>query len=57
MIIHNIVEGNVFCCYCREALSTEEIIERHIKNYFKINGKQRIKMLKKGEYVGFKNYK
>ena len=45
-----------FCCYCLQAFSREEILKRHIKNCFKINGKQRIIMLKKGEYVKFKNY-
>ena len=29
----------------------------HIKDCFKINGKQTIKMPKKGEYVKFKNFK
>ena len=31
------------------------ILKCHIKNCFKINGKQTIKMPKKGEYVKFKN--
>ena len=33
---------------------TEEILKGYIKDCFKINGKQRIKMSKKGEYVKFK---
>ena len=45
-----------FCRYCLQACSTEEILKRHIKDCFKINGKQRIIMLKKGEHVKFKNY-
>ena len=38
------------------AFITEEILKHHIKDYFKINGKQTIKMPKKGEYVKFKNF-
>ena len=39
-----------------QAFRTEEILKRHIKDSFKINGKQRIIMPKKGEYVKFKNH-
>ena len=42
--------------YCLQAFSTEEILKRRIKDCFKINGKQRIIMPGKGEYVKFKNY-
>ena len=45
-----------FCYYCLQAFSTEEILKIHIKNLFKINGKQRIIMSKKAEFVKFKNY-
>ena len=45
------------CCYCLQAFSTEATLKSHIKDYFKINGKQRIKIPKKEEYVRFKNYK
>ena len=45
-----------FCRYCAQAFSTVEILKRHIKYCFKINGKSRIIMTKKGEYVKFKNY-
>ena len=34
-------------------VSTEEILKSHIKDCFKINSKQRIIKLKKGEYVKF----
>ena len=44
-----------FCHYCLKALSTEEILKRHIKDFIKINGKQNINMPKKSEYVSFKN--
>ena len=45
-----------FCRYCLHAFIAEEILKCHIKYYFKINGKQTIKMPKKGEYVKFKNF-
>ena len=54
IIILSAVEKK-FCCYCLLAFSTEEILKRHIKDCFKINGKQKIIMPKKGEYVIFKN--
>ena len=46
-----------FCRYCLHASTTEEILKRHIKDCFNINGKQRVMMSKKGEYVKFKNLK
>ena len=45
-----------FCRYCLQAFSTEEILKIHIKDCFKINGKQIIITPKKGECVKFKNY-
>ena len=36
-----------FCCYCLQAFGTEEILERHIKDCFKINSKPRTIMPKK----------
>ena len=45
-----------FCRFSLQALSTEEILKRHIKDCFKINGKQRILMPIKGEYIKFRNY-
>ena len=45
-----------FCHNCSHAFITEEILMCHIKDCFKINGKQTIKMPKKGEYVKFKNF-
>ena len=45
-----------FCRYCLQAFSTQEILKRHLKDCFKINGKQRIILPTKGEYVKFKNY-
>ena len=45
-----------FCRYYLHAFITEEILKCHIKDRFKINGKQTIKMPKKGEYFKFKNF-
>ena len=42
--------------HCLQVFSTDEILKHHIKDCFKINGKQRIIMSKKGEYVKIKNY-
>ena len=44
------------CCFCSHAAITEEILKHRIKDCIKINGKQRIKIPKKGEYVKFKNF-
>ena len=46
-------ERKHFCRYCLQAFSAEEILKSHIKEYFKINGKQKTK---EGEFVKFKNY-
>ena len=43
-------------CSCLHCFITEEILKHQIKNCFKINGKQTIKMFKKGKYVKFKNF-
>ena len=53
-IIHYILEKKHFCRYCLQTFSTEEILKCHIKDCFKINGKQRIIMLKKVDYAKFK---
>ena len=45
-----------FCRYCLHAFITEEILKHHIKNCFKTNGKQKIKMPEIGEYVKFQNF-
>ena len=45
-----------FCRYCLQAFIAEEILKHHIKGCFKTNGKQTIKMPKKGEYVKFTNF-
>ena len=41
---------------CLQAFLIEKILKHHIRHCFKINGKQRIIMSKKGDYVKFKNY-
>ena len=45
-----------YCRYGLQAFGTEEILKCHIKDCFKINGKQKIVMSKKDEYVKFKNH-
>ena len=45
-----------FCRYCLQAFSSEEISKSHIKDRFKINGKQRTIMPRKGEFIKFRNY-
>ena len=58
IIILLTVEKNI-CPYCftsLQAFSTEQLLKCHIKDCFKINGKQKILMPKKGEYVKFKDY-
>ena len=57
MYDHSLHRGRKhFCRYCLHAFITDKILKRHIKDCFKINGKQRIIMRKKGEYVKLKNY-
>ena len=46
-----------FCRCCLEAFRTAEKMKFHIKDYFKINGKQTVNMPKKGEFVKSKNLK
>ena len=48
-------ERKHFCRYFLHPFITEDILKRHIKDCFKINGKHKIKMRTKGEYVKFKN--
>ena len=43
-----------FCCYCLQDFSTEDILKCHIEDFFKINGKQRIIIPTKDEFVKFK---
>ena len=57
MYDHTLHRGKkYFCRYCLQAFSIEEILKRHIKDFFKVNGEQRIIMPKKSEYVKFNNY-
>ena len=44
-----------FCRYCFQVFSSEEILKSHIKDCFKNNGKQTIKMSENSEYNKFKN--
>ena len=57
MYDHSLHHGRKeFCCYCLHACISEEILKRYIKDCFKINGKQKIKISKNGEQVKFKNF-
>ena len=47
MFLHCVIKHS--CHYCLQAFSTEEILKRHVKDCFKVNGKQKIKMPMKGE--------
>ena len=49
-------QGRKHFCYCLQAFRTAEILKCHIKDCFKINGKQTVKMPTKGEHMKFKNF-
>ena len=49
-------ESKHFCRYCLQAFSTEETLKFDFKDYFNVNCKQRLKMLKKVEHVRLKNH-
>ena len=53
IIIHYIMGKKHFVIIVYKLFSTEEILKRHIKECFKINGKQSILMPKKGEFCQF----
>ena len=57
MYDHSLRHGRKdFCRYCLHASVTEEILKRPIKDCLKINGKQTIKMPKKGEYIKIQKF-
>ena len=45
-----------FCRYCLQTLRIADILKYHIKDSFKINGKQRFKIPTNSKYAKFKNY-
>ena len=53
IIILYTLEKIFCCCYCLETFSTEEILKIF---WFEINGKQKIRVFKKDEYVKSKSY-
>ena len=55
MIIHHMEKK--ISRYCLQAFCTKELLKRQIKDCFKINGKRRIIVPRKDEYVKLKNYK
>ena len=57
MYDHSLHRGRKhFCRYCLKACRTEKILKSHIKDCFKINSKQNIKIPKNGKYIKFKIY-
>ena len=53
MTIHNIAEEKKICRYCLQTFRITEKLKCDIKDCLKINGKQTIKMSKKGESTKF----
>ena len=53
MYNNTLQRGRKYFC---QAFSAEEILKCYVKDCFKMNGQQMIKMLKNDEYVRFKNY-
>ena len=53
MVIHYIVE-KIFLPLLITSFQYRKILERHIKDYFKINGKQRIKIPRKVNILDLK---
>ena len=54
-ILHILCRKKHFCCYCLQHFRTAEKLKSHIKNCFKIKGKQTIKTSKNDEYFKFNN--
>ena len=57
MIIHYNREQENYCCSCLQAFRAAEKLKYYIKDCFKINDKETIKMPKKGIYIKFKNFR
>ena len=60
-MFQNVVKINIliyywYVKYYLQGFRTTDALKCHIKDCFKINGKQRVKMPSKGEYDKFKNY-
>ena len=57
MYDHSLDRGrNIFVVIVYKLLVQKKYLKSYVKDCFKINGKQRIVMSKKGEYVTFRNY-
>ena len=56
MSTHYIVQENIFVIIVQSVLEQQKQLACHIKGCFKTNGKERVKLPKKGEYVRVKNY-
>ena len=55
MIFHSIMEENIFVIVYALSLQ-KKFLKHHMKDYFEINGKQRIIMPKKSKYIKFNNF-
>ena len=55
MIINYILKEKIFVAIVCRLLAQKKKIKSFVKNYFKINGKQMINMLKNSEYIRLKN--
>ena len=49
-------ERKIFCMYCLQCFSSENILKDHRENCISINGKEAIKMPEKDEKVFFKSF-
>ena len=56
MILHCIVEENIFVVIVCKLLARKKILKCQINDCFKLNGKQMIKISKNGERIRLKNY-
>ena len=56
MSTHYIVQENIFVVIVCSVLEQQKHLTCHIKGCFKTNGKERVKLSKKGEYIRLKNY-
>ena len=56
MSTHYMVQENIFVVIVYSVLEQQKQLTCHIKGCFKTNGKERVKLPKKGEYVRVKNY-
>ena len=54
MIMHCVLKENIFAIIISRLLVQEKY--ENVKNCFRINGKQMIKMFERGQYLKFRNF-